>query len=342
MKKRTGFCLLMLFCFQLSSKAQISKYAGEFLSIGVGSRASAMGNAQVASANDITGAYWNPACLAEVNYPQASYMHEEHFGSLVGYDYGALALPYGPDMTFALSAIRLSIDGIPDTRDALYDANGDGKLDINTDRLDYSKIKEFSNSDMAFFLSFAKKRTDRFSWGITAKIIRRSIAEYSATGIGIDAAVLYRPTDRLRLGANLTDATTTLVAWSTGRNELISPTLRTGAAYSFDFLKGSINPALDMDIRFEDRKYASTFHAGPVSFDMKAGLEYAYKNLFSIRGGYNDLKQFCIGAGLKLPKLYIDYSFARFNASSQDRLPDSHRISLILSLEEDRFKRQSE
>ena len=48
-------------------------------------------------------------------------MHEEHFGNLVNYNYGSVAIPYGTDMSFGLSVIRLGIDGIPDTREALID-----------------------------------------------------------------------------------------------------------------------------------------------------------------------------------------------------------------------------
>jgi hypothetical protein len=144
----------------------------------------------------------------------------------------------------------------------------------------------------------------------------------------------------LFLGANLQDATTTLVAWSTGRNELVSPTLKVGGAYKFvEILGGYIMPALDFDIRFENRRFASNFNIGPVSFDMHAGFEYNFKNIIAVRAGYNDVKQFTIGAGVKLPKLNIDYSFARFSQSETDRLPDSHRISLILTLEEPKFLR---
>jgi hypothetical protein len=72
---------------------------------------------------------------------------------------------------------------------------------------------------------------------------------------------------------------------------------------------------------------------------MHAGLEYRFKELFSVRAGYNDVKQFTVGAGVKLPKLNIDYSFARFSESEIERLPDSHRISVMLTLEEARFLR---
>lgn len=330
---------LLLCLTQINSQTVIGKYAGEFLAIGVGGRALAMGSAQVAVVNDVTAGYWNPAGLARMNYPQVALMHEEHFGSLVNYNYGAVAIPYGTDMSFGLSLVRISVDGIPDTRNALYDANGDGILDIHSDKLDVSKITEFSNTDWAAYLTFAKRQTDNFYWGANVKIIRRDLAEYSATGIGFDVGAYYNPFENLFLGANIQDVTTTIVAWSSGRNELITPTAKLGAAYAIDFFGGTIMPAVDADIRFENRRYASTFNIGPVSFDMHTGLEYNFKNIFEVRAGYNDVKQFTIGAGVRLPKLQIDYSFARFSQSESDRLPDSHRISLILTLEEDRFKR---
>ena len=324
----------------LKAQTVFGKYAGEFMAIGVGGRALGMGGAFVAVANDVTAGYYNPAGLANLNYPQISLMHAEQFGDLVNYDYGAVAIPFEADMSFGLSIIRLGVDGIPDTRKAAYDANGDGVIDIlNGDRLNYDAISEFSDQDWAFYLTFAKRHSENFYWGASIKIIRRDIAEYSATGVGFDVGAFYMPMQNLYLGANVQDVTTTLVAWSTGRNELISPTAKIGAAYKFEILGGSLMPAVDFDIRFEDRRFSAYTNLGPISLDTHAGLEYTFKNLFSIRGGYNDVKQFTVGAGIKLPKLNIDYSFARFSGSEIERLDDSHRISLILTLEEPRFLR---
>jgi hypothetical protein len=156
---------ILFFAFQGEAQTTIAKYAGEFLSIGVGGRALGMGDAYVAVANDVSAGYYNPAGLISLNYPQVALMHEERFGSLVNYDYAAIAIPYGTDMSLGLSIIRLGVDGIPDTRNALVDANGDGVLNILNDRLDYSKITEFSNQDWAIYLSFAKKLSDKFSYG---------------------------------------------------------------------------------------------------------------------------------------------------------------------------------
>ncbi len=332
--------LLLITTSQLISQTVIGKYGGEFLAIGVGGRASGMGGAQTSLVNDVTAGYWNPAALAHINYPQIALMHEEHFGSLVNYNYAAVAIPYDKDMSLGLSVIRLSIDGIPDTRNALYDSNGDGIIDIHTDRFDYSKITEFNNTDLAFFLTFAKRQLDNFYWGANIKIIRRDIAEYSATGIGFDIGAFYQPFNSLLLGLNFQDITTTLVAWDTGRNELITPTLKLGAAYLINLLGGVLSPALDIDTRFENRKFASNLNLGPVSFDFHTGVEYNYKNIAALRIGYSDVKQLTIGAGIKLPKMAIDYSYSRVNGNQDETLPASHRISLLLTLEDVQFKRK--
>lgn len=326
----------------LNAQTVVSKYAGEFMAIGVGGRALGMGSAQVALVNDATAGYWNPAGLAAIDYPQVSLMHEEHFGSLVNYNYASVAIPYGSDMSFGISAIRLGIDGIPDTRNALIDVRTGQLIDdiYNPNaKIDPDLVKEFSNTDYAFYGTFAKRQSDEFYWGANIKVISRSLAEYSAIGIGFDIGAVYMPLKDLYLGANVMDVTTTLVAWNEGRNELIAPTLKLGAAYGFDLFGGRFLPAIDLDIRFEGREFASYFNLGPVSFDTRAGLEYNYDNLFAVRAGYNDVKQFTVGAGVQLPKLTIDYSFARSSDSELESLPASHRISILLTLEKPEFMR---
>jgi len=118
---------------------------------------------------------------------------------------------------------------------------------------------------------------------------------------------------------------------------LISPTLKLGAAYQFNILKGILTPVVDADIRFENRRFASMLNMGPVSFDFHTGLEYTYDNLISVRFGYNDVKQLTFGAGLVLPKLNIDYSFVKFDR--QGELGNTHRISLMLTLQEPKYQR---
>jgi len=337
------FAAFLLSVTSINAQTEFGKYAGEFMAIGIGGRPLGMGGAFTGVADDVTSGYYNPAGLANLNYPQLALMHSEQFGELVNYDYASVGIPFQEDLSFGVSVMRLAVDGIPDTREALIDGQtGTQIYDINNiyARLNYDLITEFSNQDWAIYLTFAKRHSKSFYWGANIKIIRRDIAEFGATGIGFDLGAMYSPMDNLYIGANIQDVTTTLVAWNTGLNELISPTLKIGSSYKIvEILGGYIMPALDFDIRFENRQFASNFNIGAVSFDMHAGLEWNIENLVYIRGGYNDVKQFTVGAGVKLPKLNIDYSFARFNQSEIDRLPDSHRISIILTLEEPKFMR---
>jgi Uncharacterised protein family (UPF0164) len=331
--------LIVLLVIQGTSAQQIAKYAGEFLSIGVGGRALGLGGAYAALANDASAGYWNPAALARVNYPEVMLMHDERFGGIENYDFGAVAIPFGTDVTLGVSIMRLGVDGIPDSRNALVDRNQNGILD-STDSIDPSKVTYFNSADWALYFTYSKRVSNNLTYGINLKILRRGLEVASATGIGFDIGVLFSPRENWFVAANVQDVTTTLVAWSTGTNELISPTLKLGTACFIDMFQGRFSPTIDVDVRFENRQFASIANLGPISFDPHMGLEFDYKSTVALRIGYNDVKQLTLGAGLHLRKLDIDYAFARFG--NENDLGDTHRISLRLILHDARFARTTE
>ena len=112
--------LLLSISFQDGfSQGSGNKYAGEFMSIGVGGRPKGMGGAYVALVSDVMAGYWNPGSLSKIDYPQFALMHEAQFGNLVNYDYGAVGIPFGKNSSLGLSLIRLGVDDIADTRNAL-------------------------------------------------------------------------------------------------------------------------------------------------------------------------------------------------------------------------------
>lgn len=326
-------------CF--SHAASGAKYGGEFIAIGVGGRALGMGGAYSALANDVTAGYWNPAGLSKLSYPQIILMHDERFGGLINYDYGAAAIPLGTNASLAFSTIRLGVDDIANTTGAWNDLNHNGiPEDVEIDR---SKISYYNSADWAFYLSYARKSNEKFSYGANLKLIRREQGVGSATGIGFDIGAQYQVSDKFAVGANLQDATTTLVAWSTGTNDLISPTLKLGSAYMLDALGGRFAPAFDVDIRFEHRQYASNAHIGNISFDFHSGLEFDYQNLVAVRAGMSELSKLNLGAGIHLPKFDIDYSFAKFaDEQISENTYNTHRISLTFTLQAEQFVRAAE
>lgn len=333
--------ILMMVSGSAVAGTGFGKYAGEFIAIGVGGRALGMGGAFTALATDVTAGYWNPAGLSHLSYPQVALMHDEQFGSLVNHDYGAVGLPVGANASIGFSLIRLGVDDIPDTRNAGVDVNGNVTNDpLQFSRIDPSRVTYFNAADWAFFFTYSLRYSEDFSYGANVKVLRRELGQNSATGIGFDVGIWYTPFDNAILGVNLQDVTTTFLAWDTGTNELISPTMKVGTAYLIDALGGRFAPAVDVDVRFENRRYASTFNFGPVSFDVHSGLEFQFQNVLALRAGYSDIRQLTLGGGVQLPKLNIDYSFAKFDGV--DQLGNTHRISLMFTLEAEQFGRVSE
>src|SRR3954463_15089699 len=91
--KELTACILVLILSNHAS-GQFRKYSNEFLNIGAGARGLAMGGAQVATVDDGTAGYWNPAGLVGVkDVPSINLMHAEYFAGIGKYEFGSLAIP---------------------------------------------------------------------------------------------------------------------------------------------------------------------------------------------------------------------------------------------------------
>lgn len=316
-----------------------AKYAGEYLGLGAGARSSALGGTGVALAADVTAGYYNPAGLSSLSHLQIALFHESRFAGLFNYDYLAAALPLDARQTVGLSVVRFGYGEINDTRGALVDRNGNGVIDED-DRIDPSLVKVGTAADWAFIGSYARTISTRLSVGGNVKVLHKSILDTSAWGLGFDVSLRFRPDSNLTLGATLNDATKSMLAWETGLQEFIVPSLRLGAAYALHLGDNHrLTPAIDGVFRFEGRESGTQLDLGVASLDPMAGLEYGYRDVVFGRVGYSELEEVTLGAGVQLPKLAIDYSFTG-ESSDLDGIGPSHRVSLRLTLEEDRFARE--
>lgn len=336
--KKYGFLFSIFLICSFSIQAQhFAKYAGEFMSVGTGPRALGMGSAYVAVADGSISSYWNPAGLAGLDYPEIHLMYSERFSGIVKYNFAVVALPYRSNSGVSFGLMRMGIDDIPITAlknpelpvGAIFEDNNGNQI-RNTPYIDHT----VGDVEYAGYFSYAKKWRKNRLIGGNIKIIRKSVGDNSAWGIGFDLGLLMPVYRGLRFGANAQDLTSTLITWDTGNKELISPNLKWGFAYPVQFSNFSVLPAFDIDTRFEGRKFAAQQHVGPVSFDLHTGIETSYRNIVFLRVGY-DIGHFAAGAGIQLPRLRFDAAFL----NHQD-LGDTYRIALTLSLEEDKFKRK--
>jgi hypothetical protein len=308
---------LPLAVLALVGKAQQRKYVNEFLNLGVGGRGIGMSGAQVASVNDVTSAFWNPAGLAHVQSDfQLGLMHSEYFSSIAKYDYLGTAFPMkNRKGVMGVSLIRFAIDDIPYTLNLIQP---DGTVD-------YTKIKAISAADYAGLISYAQKlkikrwadREDvQVSMGGNLKIIHRNIGTMAnAWGAGLDLGIQAR-TGRWKLGAVVRDITTTYTLWSfsftdrekqvlaqTG-NDIVSKStevnlpriiLGGGRMFPIRFRDSTKRAYLlaegNLDITTDGKRYGNLINMDPLSIDPKVGLEFGYNNLFYLRGGIGNFQR---------------------------------------------------
>ena len=293
-----------------------NKYAGEFLTHGVGARALGMGSAFVAVANDVTSGYWNPAGIADAEARSVHLMHSETFGDVVNYDTGAYVHPLSADAALAVTVIRLAVDDIPFTGD--FNVSDEGVVQYNEDDIIWE-----SDSEMAALISYARRSSERLRVGGNLKLIRKSIGNYSCYGLGFDLAGQYDVTERATLGINVRDVTTTFLVWDTKERERIMPTVKVGVAYTMPVssMDGVVTAAVDADVRFENRRLADEYHIGAVSADTHYGVEFLYRDIVGVRTGLA-MGQLTAGAGLSLAGFTVDYAFGK-----HEYLDSSHRVS---------------
>jgi hypothetical protein len=315
--------------------AGATRYAGEFLRIGVGARALGMGSAFAGLADDGTAAFWNPAGLSTLSSREVTAMHAEQFGSIVKYDFLSYTTPLGapgkPKQALAVSLIRLGVDKIPDTRGLeILDVNGNGKFDYPEDRLivDESRFIFDSDNDVALLFSYARDLRGGLSLGGSLKVIRQWLGDsLRSNGFGLDAGALYVGPHGWSAGAKLSDATTTRILWNTGTDEFIAPSLRVGAAktHAFHNRKHVVTAALDVQVGFSDEQLSSQAHVGGVTFEFHPGVEYWLERRVALRAGF-EARNFSAGAGFRYRKFGLDYAYL----DHQD-LDASHRISALFA-----------
>jgi hypothetical protein len=313
---------ILIFMFSFSVPAFGAKYAGEFLSLGVGARALGMGGAFVGVADDATACFWNPSGLCQLNQRQLSLMHAETFGSLLNQDFIAFALPMGsehPGSAMAFSLQRLGGGGVKIT-----DLEKEG-IDISdTNRV--VLLREESHADYALFFSYSHQMRPKLLWGANLKLIYRDVVSVSAFGIGADFSFLTKPYSFLSVGANLMDLTSSLLFYDNGTTETINPTTKLGLSINHQIKDFYLILATDADVRYEGRKSAAQFWLGKLSLDMHYGAEVSYRGKLAGRLGF-DQGDFTAGAGFWINQLGLDVAFL-----SHEELDNTYRVSLLLKL----------
>jgi hypothetical protein len=333
-----SFSIISLICL---GQVQATKYANEFLAIGVGGRAQGMGNTQIALAGDVTAGYWNPAGLLQQDDSfEGILQHGEYYSGIAKFDYLAFSMKLDTLSNLGFSLIRFGIDDIPDTR-FLYDANG---------AINYDNVRFFTAADYAFISSYARK----VKWlgglqlGANFKIIYRQAGDFAnAWGFGLDLGAKLM-VNNWHFGVVFRDATGTFTAWShntglisdvfaqtgneipQGSVEVTVPRLIFGMAHEFAIKDFGILPTMDVAVTFDGMRN-TVINSAVASIDPRFGLELDYKKLAFVRLGLHNWQEITeldgtkkyvaeptFGIGFKVKMISIDYALTSVGPQTED------------------------
>ncbi len=324
-----------------------------FLMINPGARQGGVGEAGVATANDATAIYWNPAGLAfqydegdantrgEASLMHVNWLPKFNFSDLY-YDYAAARyfLPGIGTVGFGIQFMNYGENNQTDTQ---------GNL-----------IGTFTSNEFAFTSSYAVKVQDNLGVGVNLKFIYSRLSPVKVdnergkgvgAGFALDFGVLYHPgfMKRLSLGANLSNLGPKLSYIDQAQADPIPTNLRLGLAYHL--LESEFNKlTLVYDInrlmvpRSEDKRDASflaylynSWGDGDLlkRLTHSVGMEYWYSNLIALRAGYfyedpnyGGRKFYTFGGGVQIAFLGVDFSYI-LGSVEDSPLSDTIRFSLL-------------
>ncbi len=290
----------------------------QFLKIGVGGRATAMGDAFIAVANDASALYWNPAGLSQFEDNQIIFSHNNW---VVDINHEFLGAVYHLDdaNTFGVSLTSLSMQD----------------MKVTTEFAPFGTGEYFGFSDLGLAISYSRKMTDQFSFGGTIRYIEETLDVLKMRGVMIDLGTYYWTglgTTRFAVtvsnfGNNLApDGEVVLIGKRSKSDwQAFSPPTIFRIGFAFEPYQDDENK-ITTSIQLN--------HPNDNSENLSLGLEYVWNKMFFARGGYKfnvDEQNYSFGAGINLPiniaNVSVDYAFANFT-----RLGSAHRFSIILGL----------
>jgi hypothetical protein len=296
---------LVLICFVVEAFGGGQNRAGTSaapeLRIPVGSRFIAMGGADVALVSGLEAIYWNPAGLSVGGTDVGAMFSYRQYIADMSMSFAAVSGNFGEFGTLGVSFRDLSIGDINVT--TLDAPDGTGEI--------------ISPTFFVLGLTYSKTLSDRISIGANVNLISESWTGASATGFGLDFGVQYRnlfELTGLSIGVAVKNLGSTMkydgtALWVQG-NETSEN--RDVTFYQIGAQDAELPSEISLGVSYirnidEENKLtvAGTFVNNNYTFDdYRAGLEYSYKDIFFVRGGY----LFSPTSDDNVPNIFQDYS----------------------------------
>ena len=291
------------------NSASVGTTGAQFLKIGIGARAVAMGEAQVAIANDVNALYWNPAGLSNLQGREGSLMHCSWFDD-IAYD----NFSYGQKCEKLKGYIGVGVSYLSMGSIVKYDNLG-------------NKLNEsFSPYDALVTVGYARK-VGIVPVGASIKYITSQLENEKSTAFALDLGAKYDNfmESRLTLGAAVQNIGTKVKFIN--QEDPLPFNVKLGAGYKI-LTKGSpVLVALDLNLPVDNDPYVSFGGEYPYAFggDFKITPRIGYK---SGAKGLDGLSSVTAGMGFGYKQYSIDYAMAPYGDLGQ-----AHRVSINVAFD---------
>jgi len=284
----TWLILLSLPSVLMAQKvSKVGTTAADFLQIGAGSRAIAMGGAYVAVANDVSSLRWNPAGAANISGTELLASHSAWVADL-DFNFLGVVMSFEGFGNVGVSLTMLSVPEMLVRTEEFQDGNGEF----------------FDAADLAFGVTYANSVGQRFKVGGTFKVIHQRIWHTSAQNFAFDLGTQFKTDflDGMIIGASITNFggkmkmsgrdLRTFVdpdPISQGNNDRVPVNLETDewslpVNFQFGISFMPINERLHKATIAIDALHPSSNYES-----INVGAEYGYMDQVFIRAGYQSL-----------------------------------------------------
>lgn len=301
---------LVVFALPFTQAAEASDpgtTAANFLKLGIGPRAMAMGEAQVGLADDVYATYWNPAGLTQLQAQEAGFVQTQYLQDIQS-QYAAYAYPHPSLGTLAGSFTYLNVGKF----DA-FDASGQPAGQVGA-------------SDSALALSYARlifknrRMGSQLAAGLTGKWMQERLDTMTASAYALDAGVFFAPGKRwgesfegVRMGVAIRNLGASMKFDQESFD--LPRSVTAGVSWSGAWLGELMTITVDGQQPNDGKR------------TLGAGAELWTLRLLAMRGGYTsrgDLGSgLRAGAGLRFKTVQVDYAF-----TGAGDLGNAHRVGI--------------
>ncbi len=347
MRKKIVIIFLFLLTSQIFAQKEVSRIGTsgvQFLKLGVGARACALGETMVATRNDATGLYWNVAGIASIEKNALVVSRNELYVNL-NYNFLGFVMPLKRSSSLGFSVLYLD----------------SGEMEVTTVDQPEGTGELFSWQSYSIGMSYARFLTDRLSLGATLKYIREGTYGEVAHGFGVDlGALLDTGIMGFRLGLNMSNIGDEMRfsspkapnddADKTGHSDIIQQksylqtqtyplplTFRLGLSTDLLGAHSQIMPNQKNRVTLSVNAHDPNDAFMRVNF----GIEYEWDALFALRAGYRGISiegdpmdeystgSYSFGLGVKyaidVVQFQLDYAFMDYKV-----LGNAHHVTLGL------------